>query len=117
VAAVRSIGPVSSEAPHVVRADPPQSIRSLLRGADLESLPLLDGRDEHGRLQQGLVRAHVEPRHAAVHDLDAEGAAREIPAIHVRDLELAAFRWAETLGDLRRGAVVEVEPGDGVARL
>jgi hypothetical protein len=51
--------------------DPAVHVGDLFRAADLESLPRLDGLDELAGLQQGFVRAGVEPGIAAAELLSA----------------------------------------------
>ena len=52
--------------------DPAVLPRDLLQAGDLETLPLLDGLDEVGRLEEGLGRAGVQPSGAAAEALDVE---------------------------------------------
>ena len=54
--------------------------------------------------------------HAAAEHLDVQLAAREVGAVDVGDLQLAARRGLEAGGDVDHVVVVEVEPGDGVGR-
>src|SRR5690606_35565374 len=86
----------------------------LLEARDLEPLPLLDRGDEVGRGEQRVVRAGVEPCEAAAQPLDVQRAALQVPAVHVRDLELAALGGLKRGRDVRYALVVEVEAGDGV---
>src|SRR5215469_15057712 len=57
------------------------AIGNLFRAGDLESLALLDDLDEGGGFQQGVVRARVEPGHAASHELGMELAALKVEAV------------------------------------
>ena len=54
---------------------------------------------------------------APAHDDDIEAAAVEIDAIDVGDFPVPARRGFEASGDVEHLVVVEIEPGDGVARL
>src|SRR5207237_7665804 len=62
---------------------------------DLQALAALDGLDEVRGFQQRLVRARVEPGHAALHRHDLELAALEVRSVDIRDLALAARRGLE----------------------
>src|SRR5439155_19777125 len=103
-------------AAHVVRGDEAHVERDLLRAGHLQVLPLLDRLDEGRGLQQSLVGASVEPDHPAAELLDVQLAEREVGAVDVGDLELAARRGPEPGGDLQHAVVVEVETGDRVVR-
>ncbi len=61
--------------------------------------------------------AGVEPGDASAEDLGAELASFEVPAVDVGDFEFAARGWLERFGDADDLRVVEVDSGDGVARL
>ena len=61
----------------LVGVDEAHPVGDLLQAGDLQALPPLDDLDEVGRLEQRLVRAGVEPGHAAAEDLAAELAAVE----------------------------------------
>ena len=55
--------------------------------------------------------AGIEPGEAAAQDLDRQLAARQIGAVDVGDLELAARRRLEACGDAHHIVVVEIEAG------
>src|SRR5690606_28810619 len=55
----------------------------LLWTGDLQSLPMFDGRDELPRLHQRLVRAGIQPRHAAPHDLHIQLSALQVMPVDV----------------------------------
>src|SRR5881628_293422 len=57
----------------------------LLGAGDLEALAVLDGVDEVGGFEQGVVGAGVEPGEAAAEHLCAQLAAMEIPGVDVGD--------------------------------
>mgnify|MGYP000172639273 CR=1 FL=1 len=97
--------------------DVAHAIGNLFEAGDLEALAGLDSLDEGCSLQQGVVRAGIEPGVAAAHGLDVELVAREVSLIDVGDLELAARAGLEVFGDVDDAVVVEVEAGDGVAAL
>src|SRR5207247_785456 len=100
----------------IVRRDVPHAVRDLLDAGDHESLALLDGLDERGRLQQRLVRSRVEPRDPAAELLDVELPAPEVRRVDVRDLELAAGRGRETRRDVDDLVIVAVETRHRVRR-
>src|SRR2546429_2666106 len=91
-------------------------IRNLFGTRDLEALPALDRLDVLRRFKQRFMRAGVEPRHAAAHDLAIELAQLEIMAIDVGDLELATRRRLETRRNFGHPLIVEVQTGYCVAR-
>ena len=66
------------------------AICDLFWTGDVEALAALDGGDELRSLKQRIVRAGVEPGHAAAHDFDIELACLEIAAIQVGNLKLAS---------------------------
>ena len=88
----------------------------LLGAGDHQALPVLDGLDEVGRLEEGFVRPGVEPGDAPAHELDPQLAPLQVFAVEVGDLDLAPGRGLEAGGDVRDPAVVEIEAGHGVVR-
>src|SRR5499427_9728624 len=72
----------------------------LLRRADLQALAVLDGLDELRGAQQARRRAGVEPGVAATELLDREPSLLQVLGIDVGDLELAARRARQALGDV-----------------
>src|SRR5256885_2365098 len=94
-------------------SEPPSSVWRMRGGNLLEAgadqpLPRLDRLDEGGRLQQRLVRAGVEPGHAAPELLDVQPARAQIRGVDVGDLELAARRGHQPVRHLDHARVVEV---------
>ena len=64
-----------------------------------------------------IVRAvGIEPGHAAAEDLDLQGAAVQVDAVDVGDLQFAARRGLQRLCDADDIVVVEVQPDDRVPR-
>src|SRR5690606_17298417 len=98
-------------------ADPALAVGHLLGAGDLRALAGLERLDENRGLQQALVRAGVEPRHAASEELDAQASLLEVDAVEVGDLELPARRGPQAPRVLGGVGRVEVEPGDGVVAL
>src|SRR6185437_6621365 len=49
----------------LIRGDEPRAPRDLFHASDLQPLPLLDDAHEHAGIEQGIVRAGIEPRRAA----------------------------------------------------
>src|ERR1035437_9361781 len=96
---------------------PPVAPGDLLDTPDLVPLPGLHDRDELAGLQKALERAGVEPGRAAWQDGDVQVAALQVVLVDPGDLELAAVAGRQVRGDLDDVVVVEVEPGDRIARL
>ena len=117
VVGVGALADLVGEGGELVAGDVAEAEGDLLRAGDLQALAALDGLDEVCGVQQRVVGAGVEPGHAAAEKFGAELAAVEVPAVHVGDLELAARGGFERFGDGDDLRVVEVDAGDGVARL
>src|SRR5690242_14598509 len=83
---VAVLGERVAEALELRRVDVALAVGDLLRTRHLEALPPLERLDVMRRLEEGLVRAGVEPRHAASHHLAGELAPLEIDLVHVGDL-------------------------------
>src|SRR5438093_10567562 len=109
VLAVRVVAHRLGDALDGARADPAHAIGDLLEAGDHHALPRLDRLDEGGRLQQRLVRAGVEPGHAAPELLDVQAVRAQIRGVDVGDLELAARRGHQPVRHLDHARVVEVE--------
>lgn len=93
--------------------DVAHAVGNLFEAGDLEALASLDGLDEGCGLQQGVVRAGVEPGIAAAHGLDMEVMAREVGLVDIGNLELTARRWLYRLRDRDDVLVVEIEARHG----
>lgn len=93
--------------------DVAHAVGNLFEAGNLEALASLDGLDEGCSLQQGVVRAGIEPGVAAAHGLDMELVAREVGLVDVGDLELTAGRRLYRLGDRDDVLVVEIEARHG----
>src|SRR5260221_11640573 len=104
------------QALEIVGPDQPFAERDLLDAGDLEPLALLDRAHELARLEQRFVGPGIEPGGAAPELLHGQTAALQIDPIDVGDLELAARRRLDRLGDRDDVVVVEIEPGDGGVR-
>ena len=63
------------------------------------------------------MRTGVEPGHAAAHDLDIELLQLQVAAVHVGDFQFAARRGLEIARDVADLRIVEIQAGDGIARL
>lgn len=97
--------------------DVAHAVGNLFEAGDLEALAGLDGLDEGCSLQQGVVRAGIEPGVAAAHGLDVELVAREVGLVDVGDLEFTARRWLYRLGDIDDVLIVEIKTRHGEIRL
>ena len=99
------------------RVDPATPVRDLLRTRHLQSLALLQRRDELPRFHQAVVCAGVEPGVAAAHDLHVELSLLQVRRVHVRDLQLPARARRDAGRDVADLLVIEVQARDGVAAL
>jgi len=70
-------------------ADEPKLERYLFRTGNLQSLPLLNGLNEGRSFKKRVMRACIEPRHAAAKNFRRKPATLKIPAVHVGDLQFA----------------------------
>lgn len=102
---------------NLLSRDVAHAVGNLFEAGNLEALAGLDGLDEGCSLQQGVVRAGIEPGVAAAHGLDVELVAREVGLVDVGDLELTAGRRLYRLGDRDDVFVVEIEARHGEIRL
>src|SRR6266568_9417235 len=105
-----------SQSLKLVGADVSDPVRNLFRAGNHQSLSALDGLDKKSRLEQRIVCSGVEPRHASAHHLNLEIAGFEIKPVQVGDLQFAALRGPERSRKVCDMSVVEIEPGDGIAR-
>ena len=115
--AVGGFGDLCGEAAELVGVDIAEAVGDLLGAGDLEALAVLDGLDEVGGVEQGVVGAGIEPGEAAAEDLGAEFAAVEVPGVDVGDFELAARAGLEIAGNVDDLVVVEIDAGDSIAGL
>jgi len=88
--------------------------RNLLWAGDLETLPAFNHMDEFGSLEQAFMRAGIQPGDAPPQLLDSQGAARQVSAVDVGNLQLAARRRLQARRNLNDGVVVEIKPRDGI---
>ncbi len=63
------------------------------------------------------MRAGIEPCHPAAHDLHLEFAGFKIEPVQVGDFQFAARGGLQSVRELHHIVVVEIETGDGEARL
>ena len=89
----------------------------LFGASDLQALALFQRGDELARFQQALMRAGIQPRVAALHDLHIEIALIQIGLVHGRDFQFASGAGLDGLGDVHDLPVVEVQAGDGIVAL
>ena len=99
------------------RRDPAVLPGDLLGDRYRQVLGVLHGADELRGLVEGLHGAGVEPGVSAPERDDGERALLQVHLVEAGDLELAAGRRGDLRGLPRHVARVEVEAGDGVARL
>src|SRR5207253_7765112 len=94
-----------------VRIDPSGTKRDFLQTSDFQSLPAFDRFDEIASLQQGFVRARIQPGETASHYFYRQAALFEVCAVDVRDLELAAGRRLQLAGNGNYVVVVKIKAG------
>ena len=93
-------------------SDPTSTIGDLLGTTDLESLPLLDDRDEVRSIHHALMRPSIEPRISTIHDLDLELTTVEELFIHRGNLILSPIALLYILRDLDDIIGIEIESYD-----
>ena len=97
--------------------DPAVLPGDLLGDRDRQVLGVLDGADELRRLVQALHGAGIEPRVAASEGDDGQRPLLQVHLVERGDLQLAAGRGPDLMRLGGHVARVEVQAGDGVARL
>lgn len=102
---------------YLLSRDVAHAVGDLFETGDLEALAGLDGLDEGCSLQQGVVRAGIEPGIASAHGLDVKLVAREVGLVDIGDLKLTARRWLYRLRDIDDVLIVEIETRHGEIRL
>lgn len=100
-----------------VAVNPAVLVGDLLEDGDGRVLGALDGAHKLAGLVERLHGAGIEPGVASPEGHDAERAVLEVHPVEVGNLELAARGGRNPLGALGHVARVEIEAGDGVARL
>src|SRR3546814_20017306 len=78
---------------------------------------MLDGLHELRGVDEAVVGAGVEPGIAAAEALHLQLPGLEVAAVEIGNLQLAARRGLQVGSDIADLLVIEVEPGDGKARL
>src|SRR4051812_16675282 len=87
---VRRLPELLAEAVQLLALDVAHPPGDLLDAGDLLALPVLEDLHERRRLQQRVVRAGVEPRHAPAELDQPRRPVLDVPVVEVGDLELAA---------------------------
>ena len=100
-----------------VAVDPAVLVGDLLEDGDGRVLGALDGAHKLAGLVERLHGAGIEPGVASTESDHGERAVLEVHPVEVGNLELAARGGRDPLGALGHVARVEIEAGDGVARL
>src|ERR1035437_2943029 len=88
--------------------DPALMVGDFLQTGDFQALAVFDDVHELRGVEQGVVRAGVEPGSAAAEELNVQLAAVEIEAIEVGDLEFAAGGRLQTASERHDRGVVEI---------
>ena len=79
----------------LIGRDVSEVIRDFFRAGNHQSLAALDGLDIEACLEERIVRAGIEPSHAAAHHLDFQLARFEIETVEIGDLQFASRRRLE----------------------
>ena len=82
---------------------------NLLWARHHQALARLNGLDELGRLQQGIVCASVQPGHAAPEFFQVKLSPVHVQTIEIGDFQFAARAGAQHLGQLNHAPVIEVQ--------
>src|ERR1700682_5569926 len=99
------------------RVDIAEAVGNFLRTRDFQALPAFYSGDVLTGLEQRYMRAGIEPRHAASHDLDCQLTVVEVDLVDIGDLELATGGRFERRSDLEHPVVVKIKSCHRVARL
>src|ERR1700761_6313681 len=94
-------------------SDETSIICDFLGTRDVQSLSFLQSLNEHRRLDETVVRAHVEPGEAATHPFDLELAPLKISGDNVCYLQFATPGRLQASGDLDHHLITEVETCHG----
>src|SRR6188474_537206 len=113
VRAVLALAVTFGQTQELSLVDEVHAVRDLLDARDMRALSLLQDVHELTGLDQALVRAGVEPGHAAAKLFHPRLPAFHVGAVDVGDLQLPACRRFEQACDLQYLIVVEVEACDG----
>ena len=106
-----------SKSLQLLRRDETLAIGNLFRASYVEALAAFDGVNENPGLQQGIVRARIQPGHAAAHDLNIQFSGFQVTPVQIRNLQLSASGWLQRRGDAHNVFVVEIQPGNCIPRL
>src|SRR6478735_1804847 len=105
------------EARQLRGSDETHAVGDLFDAGDRRALTTLERGHEVSSVQQALLSSGIEPGLAATEDLEASSPGRHVAVADVDDLQLAARRRLEILGDLHHLVVEEIQAGDGQAAL
>jgi len=95
--------------------DVAQAVGDFFHTGNSDTLPILDGLNEAGRLLKGLVSTRIQPGKTASDQLNFQQTAFQVIHVDIRDLKLPAFRRFELLGDLDHVIIINIESGYGIA--
>ena len=90
-----------------------QTERDFFGAGDPHALPFLQDLDKVAGLDQGGMRAGVEPGKAAAEHLDEQVASLHIGPVHIGNLDLAARRGFKIGCDTQNVIVVKIKTGHG----
>ena len=89
-------------------SDEPEPECYFFRTGHLQSLALLNGLNERSRLKQRVMRARIQPGHAAAKDFSGESPTLKIPSINICNLKLASCGRLQLRGNFDNLWIVKV---------
>ena len=89
-------------------------VGNLFEACHFPTLAMLYGLDECRSLEQGIVRAGIEPRETSAHELHFEFSGSQELLIDRRYLQLSSRRRFDGLGDVHHLVGVEIETHHGI---
>src|SRR3569623_74952 len=94
--------------------DPFLSPRNFFRRGDFDALTPLERCDELAGIEEGLMRAGIEPGKPPSHDLGVESTIFEIAPIAVRNLQFSQAGWFQAVSIFHNMMVVKIKAHDGI---
>ena len=105
-----------SQLDQVIHVDEPRAPGNLFDAGHLQALSFLDDAHERAGIEQGVVRAGIEPGRAPAQPFDVQLTDLEIRAVQIGDFELAARGRSQGLRKSRGAPVVKINAGDRIVR-
>src|SRR5579862_565681 len=116
VSAVAAVFHSASDLLNVLRGNVSGAISNLLGASHHQSLPFLNGLNVERGIHERLVRASIQPCHAASHYYYFQLSSVQVSPVDIRDLEFAARTGLQRFRNLYNLVIVEIETGHGVTR-